>query len=670
MRDFTYPSIYPVKAAKEPPLPILVRIAPVIASLTAVLVGGAVIVGWVADIPAFTTISPQWESMKVVPALAFILCGASLWLLWAGGFPEKVRRAGQILGGLVALAGLLSLVPHVIGRSPGMDELPGHLEPDSTNGMPAMTAINFCLLGLSLLGLDWKTATGRRPMILAAAVCALLGLLGFAGYLYGVEPHTVPLFSSMAAHSAVLFVVVSIGVICAHTGDGPFLIFTSRGVGGAMARRMLPFAVIVPLMAGWVRLMCEQAGLFSLEFGVALFAISNLIFFSVLIWMTAVWLDRTDASRQAAEEQLAANERRFRGVLDNMIEGCQLHGHDWRYLYVNDTAARHGRFPKEELLGRTVMECYPGIEDTRLFKTMQYCMETRQVQRIEEEYHFPDGTKTWFELSFQPVPEGLFVHSIDITNRKLTEQTMAELNTSLEEKVVQRTAELHAKNQELETFTYSVSHDLKAPLRGIAGYSRLLLEDHAGQLNDEGRRFLNAVRSASGQMAQLIDDLLSYSQLERRTLHPGPVSLRDTVDTLLAASAHEIEQAGIAIKVDLTEIKVRADRDGLQLALRNLIDNALKFTKNRPDPAIEIKAWVEDSSCIIRVQDNGIGFDMKFIDCIFDIFQRLHRAEDYPGTGVGLAIVRKAMQRMGGRAWAESSLGQGASFYLSIPIAT
>ena len=250
---------------------------------------------------------------------------------------------------------------------------------------------------------------------------------------------------------------------------------------------------------------------------------------------------------------------------------------------------------------------------------------------------------------------------------RASEGRYRELSVELEHRVVQRTAELNAKNRELETFTHSVSHDLKAPLRGIDGYSRLLLEDHAGVLNEEGRSFLRNVREATGQMGRLIDDLLAYSRLERSPVQPGRVELRPLVDGLVADRAPEIAARGAVVTVDIPDVVVSADRQGLVIAMRNLLENALKFTRDAAAPRIEIGARIDATACLVWVRDNGIGFDMRFHDRIFEVFQRLHRAEEYPGTGVGLAMVRRALERMGGRVRAESEVGKGATFFLEIP---
>jgi len=294
--------------------------------------------------------------------------------------------------------------------------------------------------------------------------------------------------------------------------------------------------------------------------------------------------------------------------------------------------------------------------------------------RVEFRQRTKDGNWKWI-LSLGKIQERdaggrplrlLGTHT-DITERKHAEQEIQHLNRELEERVSLRTRELVAANKELETFTYSVSHDLKAPLRGIDGYSRLLIEDHLDQLDEEGRLFLGNVRQGVEQMSQLIEDLLTYSRMERRDMLDSELDLTTQVESALEERRYELQSRNAVTRVELDSLVAHADPDGLRMVLRNLIDNALKFApKDRP-PVIDITGHVIDDTIALQIKDNGIGFDMQFHDRIFEIFQRLQRAEDYPGTGVGLAIVRKAMQRMGGRVWAEGTPGKGASFMLEIP---
>lgn len=241
-------------------------------------------------------------------------------------------------------------------------------------------------------------------------------------------------------------------------------------------------------------------------------------------------------------------------------------------------------------------------------------------------------------------------------------------NMQLENRVEERTADLEAKNRELETFTYSVSHDLKAPLRGIDGYSRLLMEDHASQLDAEGLSFLKTIRSATKQMNQLIEDLLSYSRLERRALTTDRVDIPNLVQNLVMERKEDIARNHIEVEETIPPMEISTDGKALEQAMRNLIDNAIKFASGNPEPRIKIGfSRNGGNSTILFVEDNGIGFDMKYKDRIFDIFQRLHLPEEYPGTGIGLALVKKAMARIGGKAWAESQPGEGAKFYLEFP---
>ena len=265
---------------------------------------------------------------------------------------------------------------------------------------------------------------------------------------------------------------------------------------------------------------------------------------------------------------------------------------------------------------------------------------------------------------------GAYGYLLDISARKRAEQQLEAMHAGLEQRVRERTAELEAKHREMERFTYSVSHDLKAPLRGLDGYSRLLLAEKRDQLDDEGRLFIDNIRQAARQMSQLIEDLLAYSRVER--LRPTLVALplRGLIDEALAELDDSLRRQAAEIRIDTGTLSVRGERRGLLLVLRNLLDNAIKF--RRPDRPCQITITARPleapgGGTELTIADNGIGFDMRYHDRIFEIFQRLHRVEDYPGTGIGLAIVRKAMERMNGRIHARAEPGRGATFVLEFP---
>jgi signal transduction histidine kinase len=250
---------------------------------------------------------------------------------------------------------------------------------------------------------------------------------------------------------------------------------------------------------------------------------------------------------------------------------------------------------------------------------------------------------------------------------RLSEARYRELNTALEQRVIERTIQLKSAYDELEGFSYAVAHDLKAPLRAINGFAHLLEGELDPQLSDAARDYLARIRNGSLKMATLIDDLLAYSHIDRRGLHQNVVSLPALVDSVVGHYSDEIQRRHVALGVQVAPITLRIDADGIALALRNLFENALKYTRARQAPRIDITAHRQGSGVLLTFADNGIGFDMEYHDHIFKIFQRLHRDDQYPGTGIGLALVRKAVERVGGRVWAESKAGEGAAFHVELP---
>lgn len=248
-----------------------------------------------------------------------------------------------------------------------------------------------------------------------------------------------------------------------------------------------------------------------------------------------------------------------------------------------------------------------------------------------------------------------------------SEARYRDLTTALEQRVGERTTELKRAYDELEGFSYAVAHDLKAPLRAINGFAHLFEQEMQGELTDRAREHLARIRNGSVKMATLIDDLLSYSHIDRRGLQSSVVSLPTLVDQVLNPYQDEIHRRGIALVVVVEPMTVRIDASGLALALRNLVENALKYTRDTDKPRIALVCRRKDGGVLLAVTDNGIGFDMQYHDHIFKLFQRLHRDDQYPGTGIGLALVRKAIERLGGKVWAESKAGEGSTFTIELP---
>jgi len=376
--------------------------------------------------------------------------------------------------------------------------------------------------------------------------------------------------------------------------------------------------------------------------------------------------------RTLAENALREQEAFFRLLAENMGDMVAVLDLQGGHLY--DSPAYRALFGESATLpgAEAFASVHPDDRD-RVRQAFQTTIATGIGQRGTFRVVLPDGSVHAIESQGGVIRnaegrvERVVVVSRDVSERIRMEDEIRQLNSDLEARVHQRTAELDAANKELQTFTYSVSHDLKAPLRGIDGYSRLLLEDHREQLDEEGRLFLDKVRHGVAHMGRLIEDLLAYSRLERRHLHGRTLDLAEQVGMVLDSRRVDLQAAGMVIEVRLQGLSASADPEGLDMVLRNLVDNALKFSRASKPPQLAVSGSQTGQSVTLAFKDNGIGFDMRFHERIFEIFQRLQRAEDYPGTGIGLAIVHKAVQRMGGRIWAESQPGHGATFYLELP---
>lgn len=386
----------------------------------------------------------------------------------------------------------------------------------------------------------------------------------------------------------------------------------------------------------------------------------------------------TDLTPQRKVEASAAVDREWKNRYEAVVRASGHLLYDWNprtgeILFGGDLERSLGYAWSEMTGGQKQWENLVHPEDVRAFRTeCARAVAEKKPFSLEYRVLHRDGTPRYFQDNGYPLidSEGnissIVGFRVDVTARKHDEEKIRHMNSELERRVSERTSELQFANKEMEAFCYSISHDLRAPLRSIRGYSEIILQEFGDKLDDRGEEYLKRACESAGHMNQLLDDLLRLSVISRGELQREQTDLNELVQQIAAELKSVDPQRKVKFKIG-RGLTARGDVRLLRIALGNLLSNAWKFTGKKPAAVIEFGATEQSGEQVFFVRDNGEGFEMEWKHRLFGVFERLHSTKDFPGTGIGLAIVQRIIQRHGGQVWAEGKRHEGATFYFTLP---
>jgi PAS domain S-box-containing protein len=638
------------------------------------------LVGWQFDIEFFKRPIPHLVAMNPLTAVCFIASSSSL-LLYNS---HRYVRLGQLVALLPLLVGVLMLIKRTTGYGPNLQALlfSQAIKADAVGNLSNLMAINtsscFLLLGAAL---SYMHAYRGIESLLSQRLAFLIGiiaLISLLGYAYQVQAFYGALASyPMAIHTALAFFLLALGLIFATANQGFIKHICNHLAGGMLGRSFAGVALLVPFVVGLALMKGYWMGLFTPEMAMALLVGSLTIIFLGLLWRNVLVLNQKDAQQLSAQESLRQQEEQLQTLFRAAPDAILVFDTQGRIVTWNARAIQLLGFPESSSLADKSIESLMTKRSLETLEREKQALTTTDTQATNHSFDVTILTtsqaeiETAFSVS-KTVIQGkqLFISFLrDVTQQRLATQQLKQANS-----------DLVRSNDNLQQFAYVASHDLQEPLRKVQSFGDLLHSQYEVELG-EGIAYLERMQSAASRMSTLIKDLLTFSRIATRQDDTASVSLNRVVNTTLTDLELIIQDTGAVVSVASLPT-IQGDSTQLEQLFQNLVSNALKFRRSDTLPTVRIDSYAVAAADLplsvkpsrlsamydrIDIADNGIGFDEKYLDRIFQVFQRLHGKNQYAGTGIGLAICEKVAANHGGAITATSLPGEGATFSVYLP---
>ncbi len=684
-----------------------------VASLLALLVPAVGFFTWNLNLAGLQSAFPILPSM--VPPIAFMLAMSGISLLMLLDNEAKGRNlTGQALAFIVTATSAFTLYRYLFHSDHVDYSIYSFVIYSSLPAQPSThTILMFFLVGLALLLLNTNKPSYTFFAQFFIVVISLISCVMLFDSLTREAIAEILMQKGIALSTGLTFFMLCLGILLARPDQGLMGIFSSNTTGGLMLRRVFPFTVGVPIIFSWLRIQGEKAAIFDTAFGVTVMTAVVVFVINLIICWNAKMLHQLDHDRQKSQNELKRSyehleeevqKRTFellqandmlkkeitekhlleKEVQDFLKERNLTKGDLMKYASIVSSsddaiigATLDGKITSwnrgaeeiygyfaGEMLGQRMEALFPGEQRISVDELRMKIRQGISVKHYETVHQRKDGQRIYVSLTISPIRAAeekviaVSVISRDVTERKRVEKIMEH-----------QRQELQKTNQELDSFVYTASHDLRAPLRAISSFAEFLEEDYQKKLDDQGKAYILKIRNGAMRMSKLIDDLLTLSQVSRMENPFEDVVVHDLLEGVLDRLEFETQRTGTMVRMDAAMPVMHCDRIKISEVFVNLIHNAIKFSSKNTQrkPVVEVGYRDVDGYHEFHVKDNGIGIDPEYHQQIFGFLRRLHTAQEYDGSGVGLSIVKRIVDEHGGEIWVTSKLGEGATFCFTIP---